>query len=176
MLTAAEMKKLVDEIIATGNELREVSELDQVAAAHGPADTATLAKLRTTLGTKIAPSYLQLLSIYDGIECFDWVDVCLFGAKELVAKPNRDKSWVEAGAFGAGEAFVFAEAKQDASVLAFRLNKPAANGEFPVVSLDGGGVLGEYGSFESYLKERRQWFADSLATEKADRAGLSDDD
>jgi hypothetical protein len=177
MLSADEMKALIDEIVALGNELRVLEEFDDTPGRpHPPATPAALAAFRGRYGRKVPPSYLQLLSIYNGVDNFDWVDVSLLSTDFLLAHDDLADGWEEARTFAPGEAFVFAQSDSDAEAVAFRTQKVGLDGEMEVVHVDARGVLGEYKNLEEYLRDRRDWFADYLAGEKADRAGLSDDE
>lgn len=177
MLTAGQMKALVDEIVAMGNELRALHGHDDEPAKPRPAPTAAaLNAFKSKHGSRVPPSYLQLLSIYDGVDNFDWVDVSLLSIDFLLTNDDLEEDWVEVEAFAAGEAFVFAQSDSDAHVVAFLTRKVGADGEMRVVHLDADGPLGKHKNLEAYLRSRRKWFADALADEKADRAGLPDDD
>ena len=123
------------------------------------------------------PRYLQLLSIYNGVDNFDWVDVSLLSTDYLMTHPNLDETWVtDAEAFAEGEAFIFAKSSSDAHIVAFLTQKVGTDGEMRVVHLDSDGPLGRHKNLEAYLRSRRKWFAEAVADEKADRAGLTDDD
>jgi hypothetical protein len=177
MLSVDQMKALVDEIVSLGNELRVFHELDKKPARSRPAPTAAaLAAFKNRYGRRVPPSYLQLLSIYDGIDNFEWVDVSLLSIDFLMTHHNLDDYWVEAEAFGPGEAFIFARSNSDPHVVAFLTQKVGPDGEMRVVHLDADGPLGKHKTLEAYLRSRRDWFASAVAEEKADRGGLPDDD
>lgn len=172
-----QMKALVDEIVSLGNELRAFNELDDEPAKPHPAATAAaLNAFKNKYGSRVPPSYLQLLSIYDGVDNFEWVDVSLLSIDYLLTHDNLDDHWVEVEAFAPGEAFIFARSNSDPHVVAFLSQKVGADGEMRVVHLDADGPLGKHKNLEAYLRSRRKWFAEAVAEEKADRAGLSDDD
>jgi hypothetical protein len=177
MLSAGQMKALVDEIVAIGNELRVLNDLDDTPAMTRPAATAAaLNAFKAKYGRQVPPSYLQLLSVYDGVDNFEWVDVSLLSTDFLLTHDDLDEEWVEAGAFPALEAFVFAQSNSDAHVVVFLTRQVEADGEMAIVHLDAEGPLGEHKNLEEYLLARRDWFAGELARQKADREGLSDDD
>jgi hypothetical protein len=177
MLTAGQMKALLDESVALGNELRVFHGHDDMPARPAPAATpAALGTFKRRYGKRVPPSYLQLLSIYDGIDNFEWVDVSLLSIDFLLAHDDLDEDWVETEAFAAGELFIFAQSNSDAHAVAFLTKNVARNGEMEVVHFDSNGTLGEYKNLEEYLRDRRDWFAAAVAEEKADRTGLSDDD
>jgi hypothetical protein len=178
MLSVDQMKALVDEIVALGNELRAFGDHDDTPARPRPSATAAaLADFKRRYGGRVPPSYLQLLSIYDGVDNFDWVDVSILSTEFLLAHDDLDEDWVEeAEAFAAGEAFIFAQSDSDAHIVAFLSRKVGADGEMKVVHLDSDGPIGKHKNLEAYLRERRDWFAEAVAEEKADRAGLSDDE
>lgn len=177
ILTTTQMKALVDEIVLLGNELRVLSEIDdQPAKAHSAATGAAMKAFESKYGGRVPPSYLQLLSIYDGIDNFDWVDVSLLSTDYLLTHDNLDEHWVDIEAFDPGEAFIFARSNSDPHVVAFITQNVGADGEMRVVHLDSDGPLGKHKNLEAYLRDRRKWFADALDEEKADRAGLPDDD
>jgi hypothetical protein len=177
MLPADQMKALVDEIVALGNELRILEEFDDTLAQHHPpATSAALKGFKARYGKRVPPSYLQLLAIYDGVDNFEWVDVSLLSTDFLLTHDDLDEDWVEAGTYAAGDLFIFAQSDSDAHVVAFLPKKLGEDGEMEVVHFEARGPMGNYKNLEEYLRARRDWFADTLAKEKADRAGLSDDD
>ena len=108
-------------------------------------------------------SYLQLLSIYDGIDNFEWVDVSLLSTDYLLTYDDLDRDWVEAGALPADGAFVFAQSDSDTHIVAFLTRKVGADGEMAIVHLDAEGPLGEHKNLEEYLLAHRDWFAGELA-------------
>jgi hypothetical protein len=177
MLSEGQMKALVDEIVAIGNELRVLNDLDDTPAmTRPPATAAALNAFKAKYGRQVSPSYLQLLAIYDGIDNFEWVDVSLLSTDFLLTNDDLDEDWVEAGALPADGAFVFAQSDSDAHVVAFLTRKVGADGEMEVVHLAAEGTIGEHKNLEEYLLARRDWFASELAQQRADREGLSDDD
>ena len=177
MLSPAQMKTVVDEIVSLGNELRALNELDDEPARPHPAPTAaSLAAFKGRYGSRVPPSYLQLLSIYDGVENFEWVDVSLLSIDYLLTHDHLDNHWVDIDVFAPGEAFIFARSDSDAHVVAFLTQEVGADGEMKVIHLDSDGPVGKHKSLEAYLRSRRKWFAAAVAEEKADRAGLSNDD
>lgn len=177
MLPVDQMKALMDEIISLGNELRQFHGCDNTPARPRPAATsAALSTFRNRFGNLVSPSYQQLLSIYDGIDNFEWVDVSIHSTDFLLTHNNLDEFWVDIDAFARGELFIFAQSKSDAHVVAFLTHNVGAEGELAVIHLDAKGPLGEYENLEAYIQSRRDWFAGALADEKADRARLSDDD
>jgi hypothetical protein len=177
MMPVDQMKALVDEIVSLGNELRAFHEFDDEPARPHPAATAAaLTAFKNKYGSRVPPSYLQLLSIYDGVDNFEWVDVSLLSIDYLLTHDNLDDHWVEVEAFAPGEAFIFARSNSDPHVVAFLTQKVGADGEMRVIHLDADGPRGKHKNLEAYLRSRRKWFAEALAEEKADRAGLSDDD
>lgn len=177
MQSRKEMKALVDEIIDLGNELRRYHELDDKPAKAFPAPTKnTFDSFKRCFVGKIPSSYLQLMSIYNGIENFEWVDVSILSIEFLMENDDLDEDWVDAGWYGKGDLFIFAQSDSDAHVLAFLIKTVDDDVEMKVLHFDTEGPLGEYKNFEEYLKDRRNWFKQSLATEKADREGLTDDE
>lgn len=176
MLKADEMKRLVDEAVALGNELRAYhGHSDLLARPHAAATPAALTAIRKRLGRRVPPSYLQLLSLYDGVDNLDWVDVSLLSTTFLLTHPDQDLSWVKAGNFAAGERFVFAHSSTDPHAIAF-LTRQVADGEMGVIDFDNDGAVKTYPNLEAYLRARRDWFAKFVAREKADRAGLKGDE
>jgi hypothetical protein len=175
MLAADEMKRLVDEIVALGNELRAYhGQSDDPARPHPAASPAALKAIRKRFARRVPPSYLQLLSLYDGVDNLDWVDVSLLTTTFLLAHPDQDQAWVQAGNFAAGERFIFAQSNSDPHAIAF-LTQRVADGEMEVIDFDYE-VVKTYPNLEAYLRARRDWFAKFVAREKAARAGLSADD
>ena len=177
MLSVGQMKALVDEIVALGNELRVLNDLDDTPAmTRPPATAAALNAFKARFARQVPPSYLQLLSIYDGVDNFEWVDVSLLSTDYLLTYDGLDRDWVEAGALPADGAFIFAQSDSDDHIVAFLTRNVGADGEMEVVHLTAEGPIGEHKNLEEYLLARRDWFASELAREKADREGLSDDD
>lgn len=175
MLTLDQMKAIVDETVALGNELRAFHGHANIPARPRPAATAAaLNAFKAKYLKRVPPSYLQLLSIYDGVDNFDWVDVSLLSTEFLLANDDLDEDWVEAEYFDEGEAFIFAQSDDDAHVVAFHTKKKGKDGEMRVFDFAASLEPKEYASLEDYLKRRRDWFAKYVAREKADRAALSD--
>ncbi len=176
MLTADEIKGLVDEIVALGNQLRAYhGHTDLLARPHPPATPTELTAIRKRLGRRVPPSYFQLLSLYDGVDNLDWVDVSLLSTAFLLSHPDLDLSWVKAGNFAAGERFIFAQSETDPHAVAFRTQE-VNGGEMEVIDFDNEGSVKTYPNLGAYLRGRRDWFAKYVAREKADRAALSDND
>jgi hypothetical protein len=177
MLPADEMKALVDEIVVVGNELRAYCGHHKVPARPRPGATpAALTAIRNRFARRVPPSYVQLLSLYDGIDNFDWVDVSVLTTTFLLSHPDQDRVWVEAGNFPAGERFIFAQSDTDPHAIAFLFNRVGDDGEMEVMDFDNDGPVETYQNLEAYLRDRRDWFASEVAKEKADRAGLTDDE
>ncbi|HHP7234817.1 MAG TPA: hypothetical protein ACFCUC_09315 [Desulfobacterales bacterium] len=177
MLSKDKIKNLVDEIIKLGNELRKYHELeDEPAKAYPPPKKTTLDVFKNRFAGNVPPSYLKLMTIYNGIENFEWVDVSILSIEFLMKNENLDESWIEAGAYNEGELFIFAQSDSDAHVVAFLIKKADDKGEMEVVHFDAGGILGRHNNLESYLKDRRNWFKQSLELEIADRDRLHNDE
>jgi hypothetical protein len=177
MIPKNEMKILVDEIVEIGNELRKYHELEDKLAKVSPAPSKELLhSFKERFKGKFPPSYLQLISIYNGVNNFEWVDVSILSIEFLMSHDNLDEDWVDAGMYGEGELFIFAQSDSDAHVVAFLNKKIEADKEMQVVHFDAGGPLGEYQNLEAYFRDRRKWFEDSLLIEKSDRARFENDD
>lgn len=175
MISRDEMSAQVEGIIEAGNKLRHYSELPDLAVANDGASPQLLQKLQAKLG-KLPPSYVQFLSLFDGISNFEWTDVAMLSAQYLIDNDDLDEAWVDSGAYQDGELLIFGDSDMDSHSVAFLRKTADADGEMKVVNFDSGGPLSEHDNFESYLKERLEWFQESLATEKADRDALSDDE
>jgi hypothetical protein len=172
-----EMKHCIDQVIALGNEVRAANELDQRATPKPAASPDILAQFATTFADRISPSFTELLSIYNGVTCFDYVDVDLFGIEYLTRHSvELEEEWVDAGKFQPDEIFVFGRSDFDSLAVAFLLQQRSDDGEMPVVMVDARGVLFEYPSLENYLQSRREWFEEQMELEKGDRGGLRDDE
>ena len=174
-MSPAEMKQIIDRIIAAGDQLRRYHDLDFVASAGAPADELDLQRLQAKYG-KLPPSYIQFLSLYDGISNFEWPDVEMCSVQYLLDHEHRDESWIESGAFAAGDLFIIARSDFDPHNVAFLRRTADARGEMKVLHFDSVGPLSEHDDFASYLRERLAWLEESLAGEQADRASLSDDE
>jgi hypothetical protein len=177
MLSKAQMKVVVDQIVRSGNELKRYMDAEDDSAQPGPpASAQVLSAFKQKYGTRVPPSYLQLLSIHDGIKNFEWMDVSLLSAQYLLEHEHLDRPWIDVGAYGRDEIFVFAESNSDAHAVAFLLKTVDDRGEMRVAHFDASGPLTEHTDLEGYLRDRLKWFEDSVASEKADRAGLAGDD
>lgn len=177
MLSMNELKVLVEEVIALGNELRAFHGHDDTPAQQGPAPSArSLAVFNERFSNSVPPSYLRLMSVFDGIENFEWVDVSILSTEFLLNHSDLEESWVEAGACEPGDLFIFAQSDTDAHVVAFLLKTGRADGDMRVIRLDASGPLQEHEGFEAYLRDRRDWFAKYVAQEKADRQELKSDE
>jgi hypothetical protein len=171
------MKNLIDQIIEIGNELRSYYEAeDKFAKAYPPPTEYMLNSLANRYTGKLPPSYLQLMSIYDGIENFEWLDVSILSIEFLMKHHDLDEDWIDAGIYKEGELFIFAQSNSDAHVVAFLTKTADHDGEMRVAHFDASGLLGDYINFETYLRDRCKWFKENLTIEKADRQGLVDND
>ena len=170
-----ELENTLNSIIELGNQLRAISDLDDRAVPSPAASKADVQSLRTAI-PDIPPSLLRLLSIYDGIESFEWADISFRGCKYLKSNPDLERSWVEAGAAAPGELLIFGESESDADVVAFLRSTARSDGEMEVVNFDSDGEIWRYPDLETCLAGRLEWFKQSLAAERADRANLSDDE
>jgi hypothetical protein len=176
-MNRTEMKHCIDQVIALGNEVRAANELDQRAAAKPAASPDILARFATAFAERIPPSFSELLSIYNGVICFDYVDVDLFSIEYLTRHSvELEEEWVDAGKFQSNEIFVFGRSDSDSLAVAFLLRQRRDDGEMPVVMVDARGVLVEYSSLEDYLRSRREWFEEQMQLVKGDRAGVRDDE
>ena len=176
-MTTDEMKGYVNDVIRLGNAVRQLNELDERAVAQPPPSGAALEHYARHVGDDVPPSFLQLLALHDGIACFDYVDVDLFPMTYLLEHQEElEEEWVDAGKFEADEIYVFGRSNNDALAVAFRRTRRASDGDMSVVMFDARGVLAEYTTFEVYLRSRVEWFQEQLDLEKADRAGLRDDE
>jgi hypothetical protein len=176
-MTVEAMQRLIDEVITLGNELRRVNDLDQRAKRRPPASPVAVEALTQRFPGKLPPSFLQLLSISDGIDNLDYVDVTIFGSSYLVENATvLEEEWVDAGKFTPGEVFVFARSDWDSVAAAFLPNQRHADGELRVVFFDARGIVGEYDNLEQYLLGCKTSFEQNLAKEAADRAGFQPDD
>ena len=176
MLTLDQMKELVDEIIDLGNQLRTFHGHGAHAARpYPPGSSKNLAVFRGK-HAQLPPSYLQLLSIYDGIANFDWVDVALLSSDYLLTQPDPTAAWIDGGSFAKGERFIFAQSDTDSHAIAFLTDPISDDGEMEVIDFDSDGPVETYQHLEAYLLARHEWFANAVAGEKADRAGLADDE
>jgi hypothetical protein len=177
VLSKKEMKDIVDEIIELGNELRRYNEFDDELAKTGLSpDITTLDSFKKYTKGKVPPSYVQLMSIYNGIENFEYVGISLLSMEYIIENDPVDENWVDAEWYEEGEIFIFIQSDSDDEVVAFLIKTASPDGEMKVVHFDTNGPLGEYSDLEAYLKARRDWFRRSLENAKADREGLSDDD
>ena len=176
-MSPMEMKRCIDDVITLGNEVRAVNELDQRASANPAASADALDRFAQRFAGQFPPSLLQLLSIYNGVKCFDYVDVDLFSWEYLTQNSVAlEEEWVDAGKFQPNEIFVFGRSDFDSLAVAFLKQQRKADGEMPVVIVDARGVQADYSSLEDYLRSRREWFEEQVQLEKADRAGLRDDE
>jgi hypothetical protein len=176
-MNSPDMRRIIDEIVVLGDELRRLNELTQRAKPAKPADPAALSTFGATFAGKVPPSFLQLLSIYDGVENFDYVDISIFGCDYLLQNASElEEEWVDAEMFEEDEIFVFARSDIDSIAVAFALNKPGPNGEMGVIYFDARGVGAEFENLEAYLVACKRMYEHNLTKEAADRAGFSSDD
>ena len=178
MLNKKDMQALINEIIELGNELRLYHEVDDENADANPApEEKLLSDFEKRCPFKFPPSYLRLLSIYNGVENFDWIDVSLLSMEYLMQHEDLENYWVDVDAFSKGELFIFAQSKSEDQVIAFLTKTVGDDGEMKVVRLDvSRGVIEEHQNLEKYLRDRCDWFAHYVAKEKADRKGFSEND
>lgn len=160
-MTNNEITLIVDEIVKLGNQAKKADGFEYMLAEAFPAaEESQLNELEAQL--KISPSFLTLLSVYNGISNFEWMDLSVLSADYLIEHPNLASDWeVEdwgAVDFKEDELVVFGQADNDSHLLAFDLSEIDENGEFKVVHFDSNGMLGEYVNLEAYLTERLEWF------------------
>jgi hypothetical protein len=176
MLSKNEMRLIINEIIEIGNQLRRYHELDDIPAkAFSAPNKVLFSDFKERFAGKLPPSYLQLMSIYNGVENLEWVDVSILPIEFIMEHDNLDEDWVDAGVYEEGDLFIFAQSGSDALSVAFLLKTADHKGEMEVVHFDAGGLLGKYKNFEEYLRARCDWLKNAVANEEADRKGLTDD-
>lgn len=172
-----QLLKLIEEVVWLGDALRETNELDERGKIHPPASPAALDRLTQRFGGKVPASLLQLLAISNGVDNFDYVDISIFGAEHLLEKAHAlEEEWVDAGRFVPGQVFVFARSENDSIAVAFELDKPAGDGDRPVIYFDARGTVGQYDGLWQYMRGCRDALEHNLGLERADRAGLTPDD
>ena len=176
MVSAAEMKSLVEEIVALGNVLRVYhGHVKDLAVTRPKASPADLAAVRG-ITPHLPPSFLQLLSICDGVDNFDWVDISLLSSDYLLNQPDPTGPWIEGAAFSKGERVIIGQSDTDPHAIAFLTETVAEDGEMEVMDFDNDGPIETYPHLEAYLRARRDWFANAVSEEKADREGIADDE
>jgi len=172
-----QLRQLLEEVVSLGDELREKNELDERGKLHPPASSAALDRLTQRFPGKVPASLLQLLAVSNGVDNFDYVDISIFGAEYLLEKADAlEEEWVDAGRFEPGQLFVFARSENDSIAVAFELDKPAQDGDQPVIYFDARGTVGQYDGLWSYMRGCRNAIEHNLGLERADRAGLTPDD
>jgi hypothetical protein len=177
MIDPKQMQAIVDDIVELSDELRRINELDQRGLRRPAASSAALANLQRRFPGKVPPAFVQLLSIYDGVDNFNYVDLSIFGVDYLLSNAAAlEEEWVDAGKFAAGEIFVFARSDMDSIATAFLVQQVRADGEFRVVYFDARGIVGEYDDLEHYLTACKQALEHNLARDAADRADFDPDD
>ena len=177
MQSKNEMVSLIGEIIELGNELRKYNEFDaDFAQLNPPANANIFKSFKEYTKGNVPPSYIELMSIYNGIKNFEYVSIDFLSMEYIMENDPVDENWVDAGWYKEGEIFIFVQSDSDDEVVAFLTKTADSNGEMKVVHFDTNGPLGEYDNLDDYLISRRDWFKQSLEEERADREGLSDDD
>lgn len=172
MLSASEMKELIAEVVVLRNALGAQEEMDEVAAAGPAPPKALVDRLVKHFKGKLPPSYVQLLSLHDGVANLEWVDVSILTIAERIEGKLRDdeESWVDADRYKAGELLIFAQSESDSHVVAFLQKHVDASGEMKVVHFDAEGDSGAYDNLEAYLRARRDWYRKYLKPKKATKA------
>jgi hypothetical protein len=167
---STDLKTLLDTIIELGNQMRRRDDFaDSLATPAPPAKPAALAQFRKQLGHRVPPSFVTLLSIYDGIANFDWVDLSIQSSSYLCEHPRLDADYHldEWGMFdlaqGARKAyepdsiFVFGQGP-NSLLLGFLTRERDADGEMAVMEFDPGGPIWRSPKLTTFLEARAKWF------------------
>lgn len=161
------MKTIIDEIIRLGNAAKERDGNDDLLSRPTlPANKAELNKLKKQFGNKIPLSFTKLLSIYNGINYFDWLDVSLLSAKYLIEHPNLAEDWEieDWGAinFKSEQLFIIGQSENDSHLIAFDVTNSNSQEEHKVINFDSNGILEVYENLEEYLSLRLKWFENNF--------------
>jgi hypothetical protein len=149
---------------------------NKIPGAHlaSPVTEVDLLKLKRHLArleANIPPSFIQFLSITDGIEGYMQLQsLSLRSAKEIVESQQSDCQWDD---FAPLHEFVIASGDTGAFI-AFDRSRASPSGEMPVVWIDESGNRTEFSDFYKFLQEQLQFQKDVLAMNEADRANLQE--
>jgi hypothetical protein len=159
------MRKLIDGIIADGDEMRRLYGHDHRAKPNPPLPKKR--HLAKRIADRVPAAYRRFLSIHDGVTHLDWVDVSLLGVEALEASGPIDRDWARAQGLKANQkTFIFGWSDSDSHVLAFLPLEHMA-----VIDFDSRGVVARYPSFDDYLRGRRRWFRKWLKAAQATGTG-----
>jgi hypothetical protein len=176
-MTPDQMRQLVDEMLDT-QFLTDRSSVDQPRRGQPgpPASAVDLQRLATHLashGIAFPPSYLQFLSLFDGIEGFRRLESFdLRSVAVILSEAEDDEEELED--FAPVNRFVIGTGYATA-VVGFDPSSVDPLGEMKVVEFSVDGDATEHASFEAFLQFNLELFREILAREQADRAGLADD-
>ena len=176
MLSAEEVVQIVSEANRLSDELRAYFDLaDEPACSHPPADEAALAELQLMYPNQIPPSFIRFLSLFDGVDNFEWVDVSILPVKRLLRTSILENIWVDCEKWSRGDIWIFGHSDYDSHILGFCQQTPPVNGERLVLEFDVHGKLREFQDFDSYLLDRLHRYHEEVKAERTNRANLEDD-
>src|SRR5450432_137215 len=166
----SDLKTLLDTIIDLGNRMRRRDDFaDSLATPAPPAQPTALAQFRKQLGHRVPPSFITLLSIYDGIANFDWVDLSILSSSYLCKHPRLDADYHldEWGMFDVAQGapyayepdsmFLFGQGP-NSMLLGFLTRELDADGEMAVMEFDPGGPIWRFPTLAAFLEGRAKWF------------------
>ncbi|MEP6653920.1 MAG: SMI1/KNR4 family protein [Myxococcales bacterium] len=134
---------------------------------HPPATPANLQNLDRSVKVRLPPSYLQLLSIHDGIDNFYWTDNPLRSSSYIINTPSYQDH------YEIPDQFLFITGSDWISV-GFDKQTQKTDGEMEVVENDKSGEATRWPSLPSFLmgycERLEEWVRDA----HADRAKVED--
>jgi hypothetical protein len=152
-LSKDEMKNVLHEIIEAYTKWQEINELarpEDKVFLHPPATEPALAALQSVAPFKLPPSYVQLLSLYDGIDNF-------FGFNGNIVSSayrfDRNREWKDCLDLSQVMLFAFDE---DGTALFFDGTTQTPDGELGVIEIGNYRERHTYASLSDYLVDRAE--------------------
>lgn len=172
-LGTEQMREVVGAIIEYLRELQQFMLIqaardENAIVAAGPVTAEELRRLEQNLMLTLPSSYVQLLTIHNGIESFYWVDGDLLPAKYAVDHPDYSRDWERPDLF-------FFIMGNSGDAVAFNLTSRSSDGEMEVQEFQDRAELETWPSLSDFLIGYRSRLETWVAEERANRAGLADD-
>jgi hypothetical protein len=162
-MDAVEMKRTLAQIEEADQRLKPLKLRNPQAykmVTHGPANTEAIQRIGQATQLRLPPSYVQLLSLHDGIDNFYWVDTPLHSTKYILENPHYQEDYELPGLF----LFICGP---DWISVGFDRQSQGEDGEMEVVECDKGGEHTRWKSLSAfltgYLARLQGWLGDAQA-------------
>ncbi len=167
-LTVLQMEAVLKRTVDVLNALDALWDLHDPVVPHPPATSSALQRLAAAVSFPLPPSYVQLLSICDGIDNVYGISGDLLPSSYRFQYPDFDKIWTRPTMF-----FIIAD--NDWNAVTFDTNTQNADGEMEVVEIADNIDADRWQSLSAFLIGYQERVEGWLAGERADRAKVDDD-